>query len=392
MGYHVVRHRGLDVPVGRGAAGVRLPDRGAARRGGLPGRAGLGAGGVLRAGRARASPSAGGAGRSRSSARSRPPGGDMTEPVTAHTQRFVRSRVDAGPGPGLRAALPGGGLVRVVLPGRRRAGGLARAARETRAGRAAGSGSLALLAEADRLAALAELVGVGAMPGAERVVMLAGRLLREGVLQQSALSANDAFCSAGQGRRAARRRPRGRRPLRGARRRRGAAPRRSRRSTSGRCCGPRRRPAPTTSTGVRAARATPMLARLEAAAHERGPDRCGSGRVHRRDASCAGRCSSSAACAASAGTSSRAIRLDSGEVRHGLVLEVDRDLAVVQVLEGTDGMRPGRHPRRASPARRCTSRSAPAGWAGSATAGASRVDGGPPVAGAAARAGRPGTR
>ena len=33
------------------------------------------------------------------------------------------------------------------------------------------------------------------MPGAERVVMLAGRLLREGVLQQSALNANDAFCS-----------------------------------------------------------------------------------------------------------------------------------------------------------------------------------------------------
>ncbi|MGZ8737425.1 MAG: V-type ATP synthase subunit B [Nocardioides sp.] len=35
------------------------------------------------------------------------------------------------------------------------------------------------------------------------------------------------------------------------------------------------------------------------------------------------------------------VRLDSGELRHGLVLEVDRDLAVVQVLEGTDGMRPG---------------------------------------------------
>ena len=33
------------------------------------------------------------------------------------------------------------------------------------------------------------------------------------------------------------------------------------------------------------------------------------------------------------------IRLDSGQVRHGLVLEVDDDLAVVQVLEGTDGMR-----------------------------------------------------
>ena len=34
------------------------------------------------------------------------------------------------------------------------------------------------------------------------------------------------------------------------------------------------------------------------------------------------------------------IRLDSGEVRHGLVLEVEDDLAVVQVLEGTGGLRP----------------------------------------------------
>ncbi|HET8660852.1 MAG TPA: V-type ATP synthase subunit B [Micromonosporaceae bacterium] len=34
------------------------------------------------------------------------------------------------------------------------------------------------------------------------------------------------------------------------------------------------------------------------------------------------------------------IRLGSGALRHGLVLEVDRDLAVVQVLEGTDGIDP----------------------------------------------------
>jgi V/A-type H+-transporting ATPase subunit B len=33
------------------------------------------------------------------------------------------------------------------------------------------------------------------------------------------------------------------------------------------------------------------------------------------------------------------IRLDSGELRHGLVLEVDHGLAVVQVLEGTGGLR-----------------------------------------------------
>jgi V/A-type H+-transporting ATPase subunit A len=58
---------------------------------------------------------------------------------------------------------------------------------------------LALLADADRLAALAELVGAGALPASERVVILAGRLLREAVLQQSALSATDGFCSAEKG-------------------------------------------------------------------------------------------------------------------------------------------------------------------------------------------------
>ena len=34
-----------------------------------------------------------------------------------------------------------------------------------------------------------------------------------------------------------------------------------------------------------------------------------------------------------------AIRTETGQTRHGLVLEADRDLAVVQVLEGTGGMR-----------------------------------------------------
>ncbi|MGB9374812.1 MAG: hypothetical protein WCA82_11705, partial [Jiangellales bacterium] len=37
------------------------------------------------------------------------------------------------------------------------------------------------------------------------------------------------------------------------------------------------------------------------------------------------------------------VRLDgAGETRHGLVLEVDGDLAVLQVLEGTDGIDPAR--------------------------------------------------
>jgi V/A-type H+-transporting ATPase subunit A len=52
-----------------------------------------------------------------------------------------------------------------------------------------------LLADADRLAALAELVGAAALPGHERMTLLGARLLREAVLQQSALSTQDAFCA-----------------------------------------------------------------------------------------------------------------------------------------------------------------------------------------------------
>jgi V/A-type H+-transporting ATPase subunit A len=127
-----------------------------------------------------------------------PPGGDMTEPVTAHTQRFVRSvwTLDRD----LAYARH--------YPAVARAGSFARDAEALAAWHAElGDGgwavrrarALALLADADRLAALAELVGVSSMPGSERVVMLAGRLLREGVLQQSALSRNDGSCSDAKG-------------------------------------------------------------------------------------------------------------------------------------------------------------------------------------------------
>jgi V/A-type H+-transporting ATPase subunit A len=56
--------------------------------------------------------------------------------------------------------------------------------------------AVALLAEADRVQAVAELVGSASLPDRERVVLLAGRLLREAVLQQNALSANDAWSAA----------------------------------------------------------------------------------------------------------------------------------------------------------------------------------------------------
>ena len=121
-----------------------------------------------------------------------PPGGDKTEPVTAHAQRFVRclwsldrdlaygrhypavswrdsfSRdaavIAAGPDSGADPAW----------------GGRARA--------------MAVLAAADRLEAIVQLVGASALPDRERAVLLAARLIRQAVLQQNALSPNDASC------------------------------------------------------------------------------------------------------------------------------------------------------------------------------------------------------
>ncbi|MFF5211094.1 V-type ATP synthase subunit B [Streptosporangium sp. NPDC000396] len=74
------------------------------------------------------------------------------------------------------------------------------------------------------------------------------------------------------------------------------------------------------------------------------------------------------------------IELESGERRHGLVLEVDRDLAVVQVLEGTAGVR--------AEGTRVTFTGSPlrvpvgAGWQGRVCNGRGQpLDGGPPVFG-----------
>jgi V/A-type H+-transporting ATPase subunit A len=127
-----------------------------------------------------------------------PAGGDMTEPVTAHTQRFVRSvwtlDRDLAYARHYPAVAWSGSFSRDadgLGAWHARQGDPSWARRRERVSR--------LLSDADRLGALADLVGIGAMPGAERVVMLGGRLVREGVLQQSALSPNDGFCSAAKG-------------------------------------------------------------------------------------------------------------------------------------------------------------------------------------------------
>ncbi|ATL69297.1 V-type ATP synthase subunit A [Nocardia terpenica] len=123
-----------------------------------------------------------------------PPGGDLSEPVTAHTERFVRCRwtldrdlAYARHYPALSWSASFSHDVDAVATGYVAAGDLDWAQRR---GRIVG-----LLAEADRLAALTELVGLDTLPPDQRMVVLAGRLLREGVLQQNALSPNDAHCS-----------------------------------------------------------------------------------------------------------------------------------------------------------------------------------------------------
>lgn len=123
-----------------------------------------------------------------------PPGGDMTEPVSAHTRRFVRCTWSLDrdlayarhyPAVSWReswsrdAEATGSWHELEGQPGWRE--------RRERA--------LELLAEGDRLEATAQLVGIGSMPDRERVVLRSCSLLREAVLQQSALSPNDGFCT-----------------------------------------------------------------------------------------------------------------------------------------------------------------------------------------------------
>ena len=123
-----------------------------------------------------------------------PAGGDMTEPVTSQTVRYVRCLWSLDRDLAYARHYPAVtwrhsfSLDDILIANWHAAQG--RVGWNDSRARA-----LALLAEADRLASVVELVGIGALPSRERVVMLSGRLLREGVLQQSALSENDAYCS-----------------------------------------------------------------------------------------------------------------------------------------------------------------------------------------------------
>jgi len=123
-----------------------------------------------------------------------PPGGDMTEPVSAHTRRFARCiwSLDADlayarhyPAVSWRdsSSRDAERIAEWYVAGHEPLWGATRAR------------ALRLLAEADHLESVSQLVGATSLPDTERIVLLTGRLLREVVLQQSSLSPNDASCS-----------------------------------------------------------------------------------------------------------------------------------------------------------------------------------------------------
>lgn len=127
-----------------------------------------------------------------------PPGGDLTEPVTVDTQRFVRALWlldrDLAYARHYPAVSWDGSFANDT-------DAVARWAEENGdpgwAGRRARA--IALLAEADRLRALADVIGVSSLQARDRMVLLGGRLLRDAVLFQSALSRSDSYCSAAKG-------------------------------------------------------------------------------------------------------------------------------------------------------------------------------------------------
>jgi V/A-type H+-transporting ATPase subunit A len=122
-----------------------------------------------------------------------PPGGDATEPVSAHTQRFVQAVWALDRELAYARHYPAVAWQRSFS---RDSDRVARwhAANGDPDWAARRSRLESLLSESDRLQNTADLVGLTALPTEERITLLVARLISETILQQSALSDNDSFC------------------------------------------------------------------------------------------------------------------------------------------------------------------------------------------------------
>jgi V/A-type H+-transporting ATPase subunit A len=124
-----------------------------------------------------------------------PPGGDVTEPVTAHTRRFVRTLWSLDRDLAYARHYPAVGWTDSFSRDAERIASW----QVTHGDPAWGTrraGVLSVLSESDRLRSMAELVGASALPDRERIVLMMSDLIRKAVLQQSAVSENDAYSSA----------------------------------------------------------------------------------------------------------------------------------------------------------------------------------------------------
>ena len=110
-----------------------------------------------------------------------PPAGDLTEPVTRHAQRFVRTfwTLDRQ----LAQAR--------VFP----AVSMSASYSELPTANPARDDALAFVEEANRIEETARLVGVESLPDRERFLLRLSEVFREGFLQQSAYDEIDAFCA-----------------------------------------------------------------------------------------------------------------------------------------------------------------------------------------------------
>ena len=122
-----------------------------------------------------------------------PPGGDFTEPVTQHTQRYTRAfwaldrtLANARHYPAINWQTSYSLYSDAVAPWW---------AKETAPDwQTLRSAAAQILEQAARLEQLVRLVGAQALPDRQRWVLEAARLLKEGFLQQNALHAIDAYC------------------------------------------------------------------------------------------------------------------------------------------------------------------------------------------------------
>ena len=123
-----------------------------------------------------------------------PPGGDMTEPVSAHTRRFARCIWSLDADLAYARHYPAVSWRDSSSRDAERVAEWHVAGQEPLWG-ATRERALRLLAEADHLESVAQLVGATSLPDGERITLLTGRLLREVVLQQNTMSPNDATCA-----------------------------------------------------------------------------------------------------------------------------------------------------------------------------------------------------